>query len=233
MLAFVIWNIYFCIIYTNDVDNSGYSLLGKGGGFHLDFQNVPFLFQSFLGYLLQEAAVEPCESIDRKEYLERDWGVLQTYGWAMCLACVELRIYMDGGNQVLVFRRLCVLKTELSVVFSSVGADVTFPSTCSLNDWLYSLRVCLTAFERGLQARLADPIFYPYREWTAANWSLDGHYRRSHDLGLKVTTTPASSQTYLFSPTGREGERERGGRHGQWRASRQGSQRAEGQERSQ
>lgn len=71
---------YIFIIYTNDVDYSGYSLLGKGGGFHLDFQNVPFHFQSFLRYLLQEAAVESCESIDRKEYLERDRGVLQTYG---------------------------------------------------------------------------------------------------------------------------------------------------------
>lgn len=130
------YTVYFCIINTNDVDYSRYSLLGKGGGFHLDFQNVPFNFQSFLRYLLQEAAVEPCESIDRKEYLERDRGVLQTYGWAMCLACVELWICMDGGNQVCVFYRLCVLKTELCVVFSSVGADVAFPSTCSLSDWL-------------------------------------------------------------------------------------------------
>ncbi len=40
-----------------------------------------FLTQSFLRHLLQEAAMEPGESIDWKEHLERHWGVLQTHGW--------------------------------------------------------------------------------------------------------------------------------------------------------
>lgn len=65
-------DIYFYILYINGVDYGGYSILGEGGGFSLYFQNVPFRFQSLLRYLLQEAAVEPCESLDREEYLEWD-----------------------------------------------------------------------------------------------------------------------------------------------------------------
>lgn len=42
--------------------------------FSLHFVNTLFdsVCQSFFRYLLQEAAVEPCESPDRKEYLEWD-----------------------------------------------------------------------------------------------------------------------------------------------------------------
>ena len=39
------------------------------------------LLQSFLRHLLQEAAVEPGESTDWKEYMERHRRVLQTHGW--------------------------------------------------------------------------------------------------------------------------------------------------------
>ncbi len=39
--------------------------------------------QGLVWYLLQEAAVESCESSDREEHLERHWRVLQTYGWVL------------------------------------------------------------------------------------------------------------------------------------------------------
>lgn len=202
MLAFpqVMWNLYSIvrILMIKMVIQSWLKLKRRPClSLSLYFLKVLFalLCQGFLRYLLQEAAVEPCESTDRKEHLEWYWGVLQTHGWGS----MEFQIGMPHGKMVAGFHRLCVpTKRPAGVLFSCVNGDAG--ARCHVWCWapgtVEGCRLCIDV-----------TVFYPHREWTATKRSIDGDRRRSSGGRIEDAAIPAPSQTHLLAAPGRQGER--------------------------